>query len=225
MTKTIENLFIYTAVYSALLPFLLFFLFYIKTKQQGLLQIVILYSFIEFITNFTSFYLSVSVIRILYSAFTVIEYLLFAYCFYTLIKSPFIRKGIIYASLLYFIFAIFYFLLTKYKTLDSVPIGVETVLILIYAFYNLYEEMDSPSQILIYNKYQFWIVGGIIMYLAGCFFIYIFANQVDAATFRQYWMFTNIFTTLKNVLFSISILVFLKQRNQTSLKKHYTYSN
>jgi hypothetical protein len=71
--------------------------------------------------------------------------------------------------------------------------------------------MVAPSQILIYNRYHFWIVCAFMIYLSGSFFIYIFANQVDQNTLNIYWMFTNVFTILKNVFFSISILVFRKR--------------
>ncbi|MDB5196305.1 MAG: hypothetical protein JWP88_676 [Flaviaesturariibacter sp.] len=218
MTKTIENLFVYCAIYSSLIPAILFLAFFKKAKNSILITVVSVYVLVEFVTNVVTAFLPLSVVKVLYSGFTIVEYLLFAICFYLLIKSSLIKKGIVVLSSLFFVFAIFYFIFTKYKTLDSIPIGIETLLILTYAFYYLYEEMNNPSQILIYNKYSFWIVGGIMIYLAGSFFIYVFANQVDAKTFRQYWMFTNIFTILKNIFFSISILVFLKLSKEVRVK-------
>jgi heme/copper-type cytochrome/quinol oxidase subunit 2 len=51
-----------------------------------------------------------------------------------------------------------------------------------------------------------------MIYLSGSFFIYLFANQIPLKDLPQYWMFTDIFYILKNVLFLIAILVFALQK-------------
>ena len=63
------------------------------------------------------------------------------------------------------------------------------------------------SDLFIYSRYSFWIVLGLMLYLAGSFFIYIYASQIPSAEVAKYWIFTNIFSIIKNLLFSIAILV------------------
>jgi hypothetical protein len=220
MTKTIEDLFIYTSVFSPLLPLVLFIIFWAKVKTLKPLQIIVIYLGIEFLTNIISWKLQSEQPKlvILYSFYTIAEYLLFAIFFYTIINNSKIRKTIIVASSVFCIFAIIYFLLVKYKFLDSVPIGVETILILTYAFYYLFEQMEPSSQTLIYQRYHFWLAAGIMIYLAGSFFIYIFANQVDDKTLNEYWVFQNGFTIVKNLLFGISILVYLNVSKRPNKK-------
>ena len=55
-----------------------------------------------------------------------------------------------------------------------------------------------------------------MIYLAGSFFIYVFAKQVDKEILNQYWFLTNVFYIIKNIFFAIGILTFRKT-NQKSI--------
>jgi hypothetical protein len=94
------------------------------------------------------------------------------------------------------------------KGIDSIPIGVETIIILIFSFYYLYERMNDTTTLFIYNTYQFWIVLAIVLYLAGSFFIYIFASYLrNNDEISKYWIITNIFSILKNIFFAIAVYI------------------
>ena len=71
--------------------------------------------------------------------------------------------------------------------------------------------MNDTTNLFIYSKYQFWIILGMMIYLAGSFFIYIFANQLAPKDVAKYWFFTNIFYIIKNIFFSIAIILNAKQ--------------
>jgi hypothetical protein len=88
-----------------------------------------------------------------------------------------------------------------------VPIGVESILILIFSAYFFYEQVNNPSVLFIYNDYKFWIITGMMIYLSGSFFIYLFANLIPKDQVGQYWSFIQIFVSLMNILFSIGLLV------------------
>jgi len=227
MTKTIENLFIYTAVYTALIPIGLYIFFWKRLNKVYPLLIIIIYSLIEFLTNLVSDELRSqrSQLVILYSFFTIVEYALFACFFYLLISNIKIRKIIIVASIAFMIFSCCYFLFVKYRFLDSVPIGVETILVLTYAFYYLFEQLEPTTNSLIYQRYHFWLVAGIMIYLAGSFFIYIFANQVDNKTRHDYWVFQNAFTILKNMCFGISIITYTRNKKLPFKTNHAHFVN
>jgi hypothetical protein len=223
MTKTIENLFIYSATYTALLPVILFFLLLHRTAKSRLIIIIITYSFCEFTTNIISFYLRDLDVLKLYAIFTIIEYLLFALYFYFVINNKAIKKLIIFSSGCFIFFSIIYALTIQNKTLDTVPIGIETLLILTFSFYYLYEQMEESSQILIYHRFSFWIVAGIMIYLGGSLFIYLYANEVDQQTRHEYWIFQNAFTIIKNLFFTISQIVFIREVKNSSLQKKYSF--
>ncbi|RPD48970.1 hypothetical protein [Paracnuella aquatica] len=152
--------------------------------------------------------------NVFYSSVTLQEYLLFALFLYYSIKTKNAKKAILVLSLLFIAFLAVYTFTAKFVRIDSIPIGVETILILIFSFYYLYEEMNNTSVLFLYNKYQFWVVIAFMIYLSGCFFMYIFANQLPQQMVNEYWFIIDIFLILKNVLFSIAILVFALSRNE-----------
>jgi hypothetical protein len=75
--------------------------------------------------------------------------------------------------------------------------------------------MNEMNTQVIYGKYQFWIVLGIMIYLAGSFFIYVFASQVDRRTLNEFWYLTNVFYILKNILFATGIIIFFNQKKNS----------
>ena len=145
---------------------------------------------------------------------TLSEYLLFISFIWINLKNPKVKQAIVIISALYLIFSIFYALTVKIKTIDTIPIGIETIIILSFSFYFLYERMNEPTTDLIYNDYRFWIILGMIIYLAGSFFIYIFSDQVDRKLFNKYLSLTYIFYALKNILFALGIWVFAQKEPQ-----------
>ena len=113
-------------------------------------------------------------------------------------------------SLVFLTFIIIYHLSVKFRYIDSVPIGVETIFVFIFAFYHFYEELTGSSTLFVYQKPDFWITFGIVFYLAGSFFIYIYASTLTKTEVQQYWYITNIFSILKNLFFCIGILLHTK---------------
>ena len=227
MTKTIEDLFLYLVAFSDFLIILLFLVFIRKTKAEKGLWVIFSYCLLDLAVNYTLESAPRRLLLLIYTLFTLFEYLLFATFLWLNIKSERFKKGILAATAAFTLFLGFYYTTTtEFRSVDSLPIGVETILILIYTFYYLYEQMNEPGELFIYNKYPFWISSGVMLYLAGSFFIYIFANQVDKKVLAQYWTFTYVFLIIKNILFAIAILIHVKQKKNPSPEKHlYPYLN
>lgn len=211
-TKSIENLFNDLASYSAFLPILFFFLFFIKSRSQKLLWIIIIYCLYTYLTDLGLLYLTNRPSRVfLYSSFTFFEFAFFSTALYFIIKNSGFKKIILITSIIFAIFLIFYNLSANVVGIDSIPIGVEGILILIFSFYYLYEQMKDTEILFIYSNYTFWIVIGMMLYLAGSFFIYIYASQLPDDQVAHYWVFTNIFSIIKNIFFTIAIIINSKQ--------------
>jgi hypothetical protein len=152
--------------------------------------------------------------------FTLFEYSSFAYFIFLHIQKRFFKNLIIVFSLLFFLFVIVYYFFASLQKAASVPLGIQSIFILIFSAYFLYEQVNDPTNLFIYNDFRFWIVLGFMIYLSGSFFIYLLANQIPEKELAQYWMFTDIFYTLKNILFVIGILVYALQPK----KKHHIKS-
>jgi hypothetical protein len=212
MAKTIENLFLFLLYFSDLLIILLFLIYNKKNKKEKILLAITLYCCVDILINcITQIFTTGYITYVAYSFFTAFEYLIFAWCFWLIIENKVFKKAIAIISTLFVLFLIVYYCTTKPRSIDSIPIGLETIIILLYSFYYLYEQMNNTANLFIYNKYQFWIVTGIMIYLSGSFFIYIFANQIDRKLLMRFWFLTNAFYVLKNVFFAIGILIHVKQ--------------
>jgi len=144
--------------------------------------------------------------RDLYSAvYTTVEYSCFAFVITDVIKSKKMKAIIFGLSLLFMIYEAVNFFEIRFRTIDSVPIGIETILILLYTFYLFYEQFQTIETIYIYNNYWFWFIVGIIFYLSSSFFFNILADS-NNLKFQQYWYLTYIFETVKNILFVFGII-------------------
>lgn len=130
---------------------------------------------------------------------------------------------ILVLSSLFFAFQIYYFFTTNIKLLDSIPIGIETILILIYIVFCFYEQFNISTTEFAYKKYWFWIMIGILAYLSCSFFFNIMANSVEFKLIKPYWYITFLFEIIKNILFSIAIILMSKINDNDNKQKSVPY--
>jgi hypothetical protein len=218
MAKTIENLFLYLHYFSDVIV-LFFFVFFIKKtkKEKGLVAITV-YSLTDLLINCSTPFLPRKFLLLNGAFFTLVEYSIFTFFLWVNIENKKFKKIMVVSSIFFLLASTFYNVRTNFLKIDSVPIGIETILVLIFSFYYLYEQMNDTETLFIYTKYQFWVVIGFMIYLAGSFFVYIYASQVDHDLIKQYWFLTNIFYVLMNTLFVIGILV--NKKNKKKVAKH-----
>lgn len=105
------------------------------------------------------------------------------------------------------------------KLVDSVQIGIETIIILGFSFYYLYEKTNDTTTLYIYSTFQFWVVIGMALYLSGSFFIFLFADTLSQKQAQGYWYITNIFSILKSLFFTIAIIVNSKPSKQIPMSE------
>lgn len=212
MAKTIEDLFVYLVFATDILIIILFILFLKEIKLKNSIWALVIYSFVDIFVNFSTLRLDLSYLfRIfLYDFFTTLEYSVFAYFLWNHIKNLFFRKLIVGISIVFIAFLIFYYSLADFRSIDSIPIGIESILILLFSFYYFFEQINDTKALFIYNKYSFWIVTGIMIYLAGSFFIYVFANHLDTALLMKYWFLTNVFYVIKGFFICYGIFIQVK---------------
>lgn len=113
-------------------------------------------------------------------------------------------------SILFTLFLVFFYLTSHFQRIDSIPIGFESIIIISFSFYFFYERIRTQLIVIIYNDYRFWILIGMILYLAGSFFIYIYGEQLDNAAWKKFRSLTLVFYILRSVFFSISIFIYKK---------------
>ncbi len=150
-------------------------------------------------------------IRLYYHAlYTFLEYLAFASIFWLNIQNRPFRKIIIICSILFFLFELYYVTGNTVQKLDSVPIGLETILIFIYIFFFFYDFSKNAKDTFIYNHYCFWLSVGVLIYLGGSFFYYILVNSLNRDEIATFEKLTFIAELIKNILFCTAIFVYKK---------------
>jgi hypothetical protein len=208
-SKVIENLFYKILEYSyLLLPFSLFF---IGKKGKTTIPIILaIYGIVCFC--FISFYSDIPRENRKYfkTSYTFFEYAIFTFIFWKNFNAIKIRRIVVFTSILFFIFQITYLLSGKVERLDTVPIGIETILVLTYIIYFFYQYSKKVETNYIYNHYLFWICVGILIYLGGSFFFFILINHLSEEQVVTFGNLTYLAEILKNVLFFTAILVFAK---------------
>ena len=158
------------------------------------------------------------------SAYTLAEFFLFSLFIWLIIDSRQFKKVIAIVSTLFVIFICYYFLTTKWNFFDSVPVACESILIFTFSLYYLFEQINKPRVLFIYNTSMFWIILGFLVYLAGSFFIYTFADNLDKNDRVKFWFIPFIFNTIKNIFFSIAFsLREAKDKSSSSLSSYDNY--
>lgn len=214
--QIIEKLFFNILLYSYLLLPLCFALFLAKKGKGNIigsygLIVLAVYGIIFFFLNYIDVPDGGFYKKLYFSSYTFLEYLTFAILLRLNLKSKRIKLLIVILSALFLIFQVIYLYTTKIKRLDSIPIGIETILLFIYVFYFFFEYSREVNNVYIYNHYCFWVSVGIMVYLGGTFFFNILANDISKAQTVKYWYLTYITESVKNILFAFAILIFTRQ--------------
>lgn len=204
---TIERLFYYIVAYSyLLLPISFFFL---GTKKKELVPVVIaLYGIVCFC--FLYFYRDIprSTREYFQTSYTFFEYGVFTLIFWGSIRSIKIKKLILVLSLLFLLFQLFYVLSGNVKRLDTVPIGIETILLLLYIIYFFYSFSKHINNNYIYNHFIFWAAVGILIYLGGSFFFFILIEHLSKEQVETFGDLTYVAEIIKNIFFAIALFIY-----------------
>lgn len=148
--------------------------------------------------------------KYLKSSYTFFEYAVFACIFWINIKQIKVKRLIILISLLFFVFQAFYVLSGKVKRLDTIPVGIETILLLIYILYFFFQFSKNLGTSYIYNHYAFWIAVGILIYLGGSFFFFILIEYLTPEELETFGNMTYVAEIIKNILFATGIYIYSK---------------
>lgn len=148
--------------------------------------------------------------------YTLTEYLFLAYFIYLAISNRKLRLIIITLSCCFIIFQ-FSFSLAQHR-LDSISIGIETILLFIYIIFFFYDHSNTNRGGYIYNHPVFWLCVGILIYLGGSFFFNILINYMSDAEYNQYWHYTYFAEIIKNFLFLLALINSSKNFRINNLK-------
>jgi hypothetical protein len=222
-------------LYSFLLPPLIYLIYFRKSGRNSKVLTLIYYCVSIFLFLFINDNFAIIPRKINFPLFTLLEYTFFAILIVQQLKLPRLKLIILILSVFFFLFQIIYFIAQSKNildsaplflsdfinwfgivepnknNLDSIPIGIEAILIFVFIFFFLYEQLIDVKDLPIYVNYFFWIAIGLLIYLGGSLFIYIYANSLSPQEIDRYWFFTYIVETIKNLLFAAAVVIHSKK--------------
>jgi len=203
-TKSIERLFLHILIYTFLL--LPAFLVFSRNKTRERMLIGA-YGITCFLMLSSYFYGYVKSSFLYFTVYTFLEYISFTSLLWLNIKSKGFKLIILFFSFLFIGFQIFTYVELRTAALDSIPVGIETILIFIYIAFYFYESFQDNQSDFIYNQSCFWLCIGMMIYLGGTFFFNILLHYLDQRHVDQYWFLTYVADIIKNLFFVASIVL------------------
>jgi len=193
------------SIYSALIPLFVFIIFLNRNKwvQVGVILFYIVVSF----TNdqlLMSFVGRPSETFLALSLFTIIEYILFSLFLYLIIKKRTIRAIIVACLPIFLGISIYSYFANEASEFDSLPTTIESIFIITFCIFFLFQELNNPEIPFIYQNPNFWFVFGMLGYLAGNFFLFLQYSNISSDVRDGFWMINLLFNILKNLLFAVA---------------------
>lgn len=141
--------------------------------------------------------------------FTIVEHILVASFFYQIIGNVRARKLILSFSMLFLLYSIFDFISSGTKTFDSIPVAISSLILIIYAIYYLFEEIQTPNSFFLYSTPTFWAVVGIIFSFSGTFFVFIFSqkNYSNPDFKSTYSLIVSSFSIIRNIFLIVALII------------------
>lgn len=179
---------------------------------------MVTYLLIFFLFNFY-FDFSASVLgkKYYYFLYTTLEYCSLSILIGFNIQNPKFKYLHITVSIIFLLFLVLFYLTNTIKRLDSIPIGIESILLMLFIIFYFYSQLKYVSNQSIYEIFSFWIVLGILFYIGFTFFFNILVNNLDPVHFQKYYSYSFLGDIFKNIFFSVAIL-FNTNKNKNQIQ-------
>lgn len=204
---------------------LLIFLLFLKRNRTIWVKVLLFYVCFCFVNDsvllpLDSVVYEEAIYNIL-SAFTIIEYSLFAFFLYSILINKIFKVVILFSTIGFYLFAILYFFTSPDESFDSLSASVESILIIAYCIFYLFDQMNKPQMIFIYQEPNFWFVVGFMVYLSGNLFLFIQANSLHSEIRANFWKINLFANVTKNILFAIAFFIKKDQLTLNYLEHPY----
>jgi len=149
-----------------------------------------------------------------FRVYTIIEFGIISYYFYLLFATKNAKVSVSVIAFAFLFFCIYDISTSKSSNFDSVPVAVEAILVIAYCITFFYQQMKKSESFFLYSSSDFWIVVSLLIYFAGTFFVFIYAQKYfgNKNFDTNYEVINSTFLILKNILLVIAFSI--KPNNQ-----------
>ena len=199
----------YIALLGEILPIVFYLIFIKRNRGEGLL-VIFFYCVLSLLTEFVY---AVVQTQIVFSTFTILEFTLFSFFFYSSLRDKKFKYIPIIGAMVFYVVAFGSFTSKNATEFDSLPASVEAILVISYCILLLYEQIKDPTIIFVYNTKKFWVIIAFFLYFSANLFLFIYAGSMSEHQHSNYWMINNFFDLLKNILFCVSFIMKKRYNN------------
>jgi len=214
--------------FSYILPIVCFLVFCLKNTKKEL-WVIFFYIILSLGFDFFRFLLHLeneTVYSIVNGIFTICEYTIFAYFFFTVINTPITKKILAIVSIIMFLLIVIIFISSNKRNFDSASASIESITIIVFSLIYLFRQINQPQEHFIFLSPNFWVVLGILIYMSGTLFLFIMASNLSDTELQKYWIIINISNAITNIIFCIAFLVNRFAAPNPSAEKPYKdYNN
>lgn len=204
------------AFYSEVLPIALFLLFLKRNRGEGL-GVIFFYCCVSCLTESIVFNrLHIDIPDYVHdSSFTILEFSVISFFTYSSLRGKKLKFVPIIGALIFYPIAVINFS-KGLDSFDSVPASLEAIIIISYCILLLYEQINNPEVLFVYNTKKFWITIAFFLYFSANLFLFLYARTFTQEQIDKYWTINNLFEILKNILFSVSFIMKKTEKNPYS---------
>lgn len=195
-------------LFSFLIPLVPLLLILFQRNKSNLGGVLLFYFFYSILSDLFINKLSLKFLEsefYAYRLFTVIEFLCFSFIIYKNLNSNGLKKVLYFSSLFFFLSIIIDLLTNSIENFDSLPAGVESILILFYCILTLYEQISTGKPL---YSFPVLFAFSLILFFSGTFFLFIMSqNNFENEEFSTlYDYIVAISKILMTLLMSVGIL-------------------
>ena len=156
----------------------------------------------------------------IWNIYTIVQYILLVYFFYLIIKKRKVRIAILALSVFYFLI-FFYYSKSDIEEFNTLMSTIESVILLFLSLYYLLNSLRFTEESHNIFTPHFFIIMGVLLYVASTFFLFIIANQLSANEMTKYWSINHYSNILTNLVFSFAFYLFRYQKKSAPAENNY----
>lgn len=210
MEEKLSDFIAYLSMYSIALPLTVGLVLYHRLQhiQKVILLLVLLSVSTEIIAHLVRYQGNIQ--NLIYSLFTVLEYMLLAYVFAQgvkpFLKQPFFWK--ITTSFLLFVIVDMIWI-SGIEQFNSYSTAIEGLVLILFSLIFFYKTLQDLKIKHLEREPLFWISTGVLLYFSSSLFIFLFTNYVNSSNRALFiiWGIHGIFSILLNISYSIALWV------------------
>lgn len=203
-------------------------MFHYKRNKKSSARVVFYYVVYSIINEIILYLLRIDPLRNnkieagLVWSFTVIEFIFFGLYFYLILTKKTNKKALLFAAIAFAITAAINLIINikgfdKNYAFDTIPVSVSAITFIIFSIVFLFERIQFTEIEFIYERSNFWIIIGIMIYFSGTFFLFLQYSELSDQEKDSFWIINWFCILLKNIFFSIGF--YLKEEKRISIIK------